>query len=595
MNPRPTRTQRLAMPLARSVVRQIAAEHGACLQPVQLRRTDTATGQVEQVLVPCGHTLASVCPPCAERAKALRKAQCREGWHLDREPVADTSDPDEYQRWLIETRAETQAKRDHAAADRDDTTELDALNGELDEEITRTGMRGNVLPARPARRHRSTRRRQDTPDLPRRAVAARTVGKTYTAPDGTTFRPSMFLTLTCPSYGRVGSDGTPADPATTTTGGPPATHCTSRRCSTGSCRTFAGSSATTCSTSPPSNPSGGWHRTSTSRCAAPVSHRAAPGPRRHLSPGLVARHHTRPLHRRRPAGMARGQRQLPRPRYRGDPSHLGPGPRRDRPDDQPQHVARFGERFDAQGVLAGSRDANRCIGYLTKYLTKHVADCHDPGTDAQRAHTDRLADALRYEPCSPTCANWLRYGVRPPTPMRACGQGIAPAKPTAANISATPDAASWYRANGRARRWPTTAPTAKPGSCKPSGSRHRRPVPLHLGTGHPGDPTTCHPPSGSARRRRTAALARRARPSQSKSQRPGDPGSFGNGEGSMTNHASADRLLTVEGGGRPDEHMVGFIRRLIAERRIEFVKVGRHVRISRRLSPSSSNQAGSSQ
>ena len=86
------------------------------------------------------------------------------------------------------------------------------LNGELDEEITRAGMRGKVLPARPARRHRSTRRRQDAPDLPRRAVAARTVGKTYTAPDGTTFRPSMFVTLTCPSYGRIGSDGTPADP-----------------------------------------------------------------------------------------------------------------------------------------------------------------------------------------------------------------------------------------------------------------------------------------------------------------------------------------------------------------------------------------------
>jgi replication initiator protein RepSA len=25
----------------------------------------------------------------------------------------------------------------------------------------------------------------------------------------------------------------------------------------------------------------------------------------------------------------------------------------------------------------------------------------------------RLADALRYEPCSPTCANWLRYGIQP--------------------------------------------------------------------------------------------------------------------------------------------------------------------------------------
>jgi Replication initiator protein, pSAM2 len=37
--------------------------------------------------------------------------------------------------------------------------------------------------------------------------------KTYTAPDGKTFRPSMFVTLTCPSYGRVREDGTPADPA----------------------------------------------------------------------------------------------------------------------------------------------------------------------------------------------------------------------------------------------------------------------------------------------------------------------------------------------------------------------------------------------
>jgi Replication initiator protein, pSAM2 len=64
-------------------------------------------------------------------------------------------------------------------------------------------------------------------------------------------------------------------------------------------------------------------------------------------------------------------------------------------------------------VLAGSKDANRCIRYLTKYLAKQVADCHQADTDTQRAHMERLADALRYEPCSPTCANWLRYGVPP--------------------------------------------------------------------------------------------------------------------------------------------------------------------------------------
>ena len=83
------------------------------------------------------------------------------------------------------------------------------------------------------------------------------------------------------------------------------------------------------------------------------------------------------------------------------------------PQDDPLHVARFGPEFHAEGVLAGSKDAARCIGYLTKYLTKQVADCHQAETDAKRAHMERLAEALRFEPCSPTCANWLRYGIQP--------------------------------------------------------------------------------------------------------------------------------------------------------------------------------------
>src|SRR6202034_3239990 len=65
------------------------------------------------------------------------------------------------------------------------------------------------------------------------------------------------------------------------------------------------------------------------------------------------------------------------------------------PDNEPLHVARFGNRFDAQGVLAGSKDAARCVGYLTKYLTKHVADCHQATTETQRTHIDQLAEALR--------------------------------------------------------------------------------------------------------------------------------------------------------------------------------------------------------
>ena len=46
-------------------------------------------------------------------------------------------------------------------------------------------------------------------------------------------------------------------------------------------------------------------------------------------------------------------------------------------------------------------------------LDQHLGDCHQTATDAQAAHAGRLADALRYEPCSPTCANWLRYGIQP--------------------------------------------------------------------------------------------------------------------------------------------------------------------------------------
>ena len=55
MTQRTTRAQRLATPLAREVVRELAVTNGGCLRPVQLRRTDTQTGQVEQVLVPRGH------------------------------------------------------------------------------------------------------------------------------------------------------------------------------------------------------------------------------------------------------------------------------------------------------------------------------------------------------------------------------------------------------------------------------------------------------------------------------------------------------------------------------------------------------------
>jgi replication initiator protein RepSA len=146
------------------------------MRPVQLRRTDTVTGEVTQVLIPCRATLASICPPCAERAKALRAAQCQEGWHLKDEPDLSPAAPDETQEYWLTLRAEAQAYRDRAADRGEPVAEIDDLIAELDTEITRVGVRGTVTTTRASdggpkgRRSRSTRRRQDAAPLLRRKV-----------------------------------------------------------------------------------------------------------------------------------------------------------------------------------------------------------------------------------------------------------------------------------------------------------------------------------------------------------------------------------------------------------------------------------------
>jgi len=154
----------------RQVVKDLAVEHGACIRPIQLRRTNLDTGEVDQVLVPCGHTLAHACPSCAERARTLRAVQCREGWQLEDEPDLTPDAAIDDQQWWITMRADAQQSRDQAKAAGQDTLDFDELIRELDEEITRSGVRGNVAPGRPARRHRPTRR-QDAPDLPKRRSA----------------------------------------------------------------------------------------------------------------------------------------------------------------------------------------------------------------------------------------------------------------------------------------------------------------------------------------------------------------------------------------------------------------------------------------
>lgn len=155
-----------------------AANEGVSVRPLLRKVTDRATGDVRTVPIRCGSTRESVCPPCATKARRVRMQQCREGWHL-------TEDPPLPERGL--------GQESGGHEDGEDPGEVDSS---------------------PERRVRSTRRRQDAPDLPRVPMEDRTTGQAFTAPDGTCYRPSMFITRTLPSYGKViPGTGIPADPA----------------------------------------------------------------------------------------------------------------------------------------------------------------------------------------------------------------------------------------------------------------------------------------------------------------------------------------------------------------------------------------------
>jgi hypothetical protein len=209
---RMTRVQRAALPLSAEVVQVLAKQHGVCIRPLAMRRIDTTTGRIDIVPVPCGSTRADQCPPCAEKARRLRMAQCRQGWHLDTEPVIDRAAPSEEHTELMAARA------DLLAAYTECKTRGDEISGEqiadsvaeLDIELRALGVRGRLTPLDPPPKpvKRSTRRRHDALDLPRRPVEKRTVGRVFAG----RYRPSTFLTLTLDSYGRVDNDGAAVDP-----------------------------------------------------------------------------------------------------------------------------------------------------------------------------------------------------------------------------------------------------------------------------------------------------------------------------------------------------------------------------------------------
>jgi len=81
----------------------------------------------------------------------------------------------------------------------------------------------------------------------------------------------------------------------------------------------------------------------------------------------------------------------------------------------PAHVVRLGhiDPREIKGVEPGTRDAERTIRYVTKYVTKDLVEHARTRSEAQRAHAERLHAELAVLPCSATCANWLLYGVQP--------------------------------------------------------------------------------------------------------------------------------------------------------------------------------------
>ena len=381
------------------------------------------------MLIPCGATLATICPACAERAKPAGRPvpgrlAPRERAHP---PPARHPTTGRHAGWKSAPRPSAPRPRRTPGQD---TAELDELIGELDAELARSGHPRQGRPRPPA----TARPPVDPPPPghpgPAPAEDQPADGRQGLHRPGRQDLPAVDVPhpdLRQLRQGRWRTAPRPTRPATTT-GGPRGMRCTSPRCSIGSSRTCAASSATTCSTSPPSNPSGGSPRTCTWPCAAPCP---APSCGRSSPPPTTrcgGPPPTRALRRGPAAGLARAVRHYL------DPATGEVLPTWDEALDAIGPMTRrctwpgSGRSSTPRACWPGPRTPTGASGYLTKYLTKQLADCHQADTDAQRAHADRLADALRYEPCSPTCANWLRYGIQPKNPRAACAPGACKGK-----------------------------------------------------------------------------------------------------------------------------------------------------------------------
>lgn len=443
----------MAQPLARDVLRLLAEAHNLCVRPVTLRWVDKHTGQTEVFEVPCGARREVKCKPCAMRAKRAREQQIREGWHLTEEPTVTPEPASDEVRALVAMRCQFQLDRDEAARTNqwDQVADLDAGIAQLDEFLADAQIRGKLTEpaprpgtdqAKPAgtRAVRSTKRRQDVPDLPRLKVDRRTVGRVYVDRDGRARQPSTFLTTTLGSFGPV--------------------HTAARTRRDGlkvcDCGAFHGQADPLLGT--PLDPGGYDYRAAALAAIffAPVMDRFWQNTRRAAGFDVQYAGTVEMQKRLAPHGHFAVRGTIPRALFRQiaaatyhqvwwphfdtpvyttakppvwdadreayvDPTTGVPLRTWDEaldelndPDATPAYVARLGS-IHTRGIEAGTKDADKAIRYATKYLTKDLTDPAALTSDEQRAHFERLHQELSELPCSPTCANWLLYGVQPKT------------------------------------------------------------------------------------------------------------------------------------------------------------------------------------
>ncbi|GAJ81956.1 hypothetical protein NBRGN_045_00570 [Nocardia brasiliensis NBRC 14402] len=427
-----TAAQRRALPNLYEVAQAAADQYMVCKRPIAMRVEDPKTGTVTYEGSPCKSTIESVCPACAKANRLLRVAQCREGWHASHELVPDSTDPTARQVELLTERADlvTQYRAAVAQAAEDLAESLRAVIRALDEDLRETGLRGR-LPALDAtardRRKRSTRRRQDVPDLPRKKVSKSTVGQVFAGKH----QPSMFVTLTMPSRGRIRRDGALDAKGQSCSDGSPVDMDSYDY--TGAARDIVFFSKLV----------DRWIQNLRRAVGRDVQYFATVEPQKRGAPhlhilirGAISRELLKLVtaatyhqvwwphfdHENRVYGGAHQPVWDTKRATFIDPETHAPLTywddaldTLDQVDDlEPAHVVRFGSQMDRKqikGVVA--EKAGRTIGYVTKYLTKSISEIVEAQTDRAAEHYDRLHAELQNTPCSPRCAVWLEYGIVP--------------------------------------------------------------------------------------------------------------------------------------------------------------------------------------